>query len=267
MAFKLLFIGDVVGRPGRRVLANRLSGLCSRLDVDLVVANGENAAGGAGITPSTARELYDAGVDVITTGDHLWDHREVIQLLEKEPMFLRPLNYPPQTPGQGWLMIQKETSLPVAVVNLQGRTFMADLNNPFQVIQEVIEEIRAITPVIMVDFHAEATSEKIAMGRFLDGKVSLVAGTHTHVTTADEQVFPGGTAYISDVGFTGPQASVLGREIDPVIQRFLTLQPQRFGVASEQVMIRGVLVTIDPQTGKALSIERVIEPARADARC
>ena len=232
-----------------------------------MVANGENAAGGAGITPSTARELYDAGVDVITTGDHLWDHREVIQLLEKEPKFLRPLNYPSRTPGKGWLIIQKEASVSVAVVNLQGRTFMADLDNPFQVIQEVIEEIRAKTSVIIVDFHAEATSEKIAMGRFLDGKVSLVAGTHTHVTTADEQVFPGGTAYISDVGFTGHQASVLGREIYPVIQRFLTLQPQRFGVASQQVMIRGVLVTIDPQTGKALNIDRIMDSATAGECC
>ena len=253
----LLFIGDVVGRPGRRILASLLPGFRQEHAIDLVIANGENAAGGAGITPSTARELYDAGVDVITTGDHLWDHREVIQLLEKDPCFLRPLNYPKQTPGQGWLIARQEGQPPVAVVNLQGRTFMASLDNPFEVIDQVIEEIRSQSPIIVVDFHAEATSEKIAMGRFLDGRVTLVVGTHTHVPTADEQIFPGGTAFLCDAGFTGPQASVLGREIEPVIQRFLTLQPQRFGVASADVMMRGVLVSVDPRTGRALTISRV----------
>lgn len=225
----------------------------------MVVANGENAAGGAGITPATARELYDAGVHVITTGDHLWDQREVIGLLEKETHFVRPLNYPSGTPGRGWTVWQKESGPKVVVVNLQGRTFMAPLDHPFQAIEEVIDEIREQSPIVLVDFHAEATSEKIAMGRFLDGRVSLVVGTHTHVPTADEQIFPGGTAFLCDAGFTGPQASVLGREIDPVIKRFLTLQPQRFGVAQEDVQLRGVLVKVDDSSGKALAIERIAE--------
>jgi len=255
----LLFIGDVVGRPGRKVVRERLPKIVQQHDVNMVVANGENSAGGAGITPATARELYDAGVHVITTGDHLWDQREVIGLLEKEPNFVRPLNYPDGTPGNGWVIWQNESGIKVAVVNLQGRTFMPDLDNPFHAVEEVIEEIREQTPIILVDFHAEATSEKIAMGRFLDGRVSMVVGTHTHVPTADEQIFPGGTAFLCDAGFTGPQASVLGREIDPVIKRFLTLQPQRFGVAQEDVKLRGVLVEVDESTGKALAIERIAE--------
>ncbi len=225
----------------------------------MVIANGENSAGGAGITPATAREIYDAGVDVITTGDHLWDQREVIGLLQKEPHFVRPLNYPSGTPGHGWVLWSKENFPNVAVVNLQGRTFMPDLENPFLAIDAVIDEIRQKTSVIIVDFHAEATSEKIAMGRFLDGKVSMVVGTHTHVPTADEQIFPGGTAFLCDAGFTGPQASILGREIEPVIRRFLTAQPQRFGVAQQNVMLRGVLVDVDESTGSARSIQRIAE--------
>ncbi|MBT5926442.1 MAG: TIGR00282 family metallophosphoesterase [Verrucomicrobia bacterium] len=256
---KILFIGDVVGRPGRRAVRECVPKLLERHGISMVVANGENSAGGAGITPSTAREIYDAGVDVITTGDHLWDQREVIGLLQKEPHFVRPLNYPEGTPGNGWVVWQKEGLPKVAVVNLQGRTFMADLENPFLAVDAAIEGIRKETPIVIVDFHAEATSEKIAMGRFLDGRVSLLVGTHTHVPTADEQIFPGGTAFLCDAGFTGPQASVLGREIEPVIRRFLTSQPQRFGVAQKDVMLRGVLVDIDEATGKAISIQRIAE--------
>jgi metallophosphoesterase (TIGR00282 family) len=255
----ILFIGDVVGRPGRKAVRECVPRIVERHGVDMVIANGENSAGGAGITPATARELYEAGVHVITTGDHLWDQREVIGLLEKEPFFVRPLNYPAGTPGKGWTIWQNENGPKVAVMNLQGRTFMPDLDNPFHAVETVLEEIRELTPIIVLDFHAEATSEKIAMGRFLDGRVSMVVGTHTHVPTADEQIFPGGTAFLCDAGFTGPQASVLGREIDPVIKRFLTHQPQRFGVAQEDVMLRGVLIKVDIPTGRALAIERVAE--------
>jgi metallophosphoesterase (TIGR00282 family) len=248
-----------VGRPGRRAVRECVPKLVEKHQISMVIANGENSAGGAGITPATAREIYDAGVDVITTGDHLWDQREVIGLLEKDPHFVRPLNYPIGTPGNGYVIWQNDEAPKVAVVNLQGRTFMADLENPFLAIDAIIEDIRKETSLIIVDFHAEATSEKIAMGRFLDGKVSLVVGTHTHVPTADEQIFPGGTAFLCDTGFTGPQASVLGREIEPVIRRFMTAQPQRFGVAQKDVMLRGVLVDLDENTGNAISITRIAE--------
>ena len=257
---KILFIGDVVGRPGRRAVRECLPRLVERHRLDMVIANGENSAGGAGITPSTARELYEAGVDVITTGDHLWDQREVIGLLKNEPFFLRPLNYPEGTPGNGWLIWGRQSSSKVAVLNLQGRTFMAQLENPFIAVDRVLDQIREQTSIVVVDFHAEASSEKIAMGRFLDGRVSLLVGTHTHVPTADEQIFPGGTAFLSDVGFTGPQQSVLGREIEPVIRRFLTSQPQRFGVAQKDIVLHGVTVEVDNLTGKAQSIARIAEP-------
>ena len=248
-----------MGRPGRRAVRECVPKLVEKHRINMVIANGENSAGGAGITPATAREIHDAGVDVITSGDHLWDQREVIGLLEKDPHFVRPLNYPKDTPGHGYVFWQKGELPQVAVVNLQGRTFMADLENPFLAIDAVIEEIRQQTSIVIVDFHAEATSEKIAMGRFLDGKVSLVVGTHTHVPTADEQIFPGGTAFLCDTGFTGPQASVLGREIEPVVRRFLTCQPQRFGVAQKDVMLRGVLIDVDEETGSTTRIMRIAE--------
>jgi metallophosphoesterase (TIGR00282 family) len=199
------------------------------------------------------------GVDVITTGDHLWDQKEVADLLASEKRFLRPLNYPVGTPGIGATLIQKDSMPAVAVVNAQGRTFMPVLDNPFLVVPPVIERLRSQTKIIFVDFHAEATSEKIAFARMLDGKVSAVVGTHTHVQTADEQIFPGGTAYLSDAGFTGPQESVLGREIEPVIRRFVTNMPQRFEVASQRVMLHGAVVEIDDVTGKAVRIQRVAE--------
>lgn len=261
----LLFIGDVVGEPGRKAVKTLLPKLRERHRLDFVVANGENSAGGSGITPKTAQELYSAGVDVITSGDHLWDQKEVMELLQNETRFLRPLNYPPRTPGQGSSVFDLRTStsdnpLRVAVLNAQGRTFMPMLENPFLVVPPEIERLRQQTPIIFVDFHAEATSEKIAFARMLDGRVSAVVGTHTHVQTADEQIFPGGTAYLSDAGFTGPHESVLGREVEPVVRRFVTNMPQRFEVARGRVLLQGAVLEIDVTSGKSLRIERVSEP-------
>ena len=257
---KILFIGDIVGEPGRAVVKQLVPKLRKRLHLDLVIANGENSAGGAGITVNTAGEIFSAGVDIITTGDHLWDQKEVTTLLQNEPRFLRPVNYPPGTIGRGSAIVQLDNTAPVAVLNVQGRTFMADLDNPFQAAKAEVERLRQRTNIIFVDMHAEATSEKIALARMLDGLVSAVVGTHTHVQTADDQIFPGGTAYLTDAGFTGPHESVLGREIEPVIRRFVTNTPQRFGVASGRILLQGAFVQIDPHTGHATKIERISEP-------
>jgi metallophosphoesterase (TIGR00282 family) len=258
---KWLFIGDVVGQPGRRAVKTLLPKLREQENLQLVVANGENSAGGSGITPAMAEELFAAGVDIITSGDHLWDQKEVIGLLEGEARFVRPLNYPPGTPGQGRTVFRAAGLPPVAVVNLQGRTFMPPLGDPFEHALAEVERLKQITRLILVDFHAEATSEKIALARLLDGRVSAVIGTHTHVQTADEQILPGGTAFLCDAGFTGPHESVLGREIEPVIKKFMTCQPQRFGVASGRVLLQGAVVEVDEKTGRARSIRRVSEPA------
>ncbi len=255
----LLFVGDVVGEPGRHALRQILPRLRERLHVDLVVANGENSAGGAGITVNTANELLNAGVDIITSGDHLWDQKEVNILLQTEPRFLRPFNYPPDTIGQGSVVWRSEGQPPVAVLNLQGRTFMPPIENPFLCAKPEVCRLRQMTKIIFVDMHAEATSEKIAIARMLDGQVSAVIGTHTHVQTADEQIFPGGTAYLTDAGFTGPHESVLGREIEPIIQRFCTNMPQKFGVASGRILLQGAVIEIDNETGRALAIRRVSE--------
>jgi len=257
---KLLFIGDIVGEPGRRAVKTLVPLLRRQHQLEAVIANGENAAGGSGITPKIADEIFSAGVDAITTGDHLWDQKEVTALLEGEPRFLRPLNYPRGTIGHGGHLFQFDNRPPFAVMNLQGRTFMPPLDNPFAVAQPEVNRLRALTKVILVDFHAEATSEKIAFARMLDGKVSAVIGTHTHVQTADEQIFPGGTAFLCDAGFTGPHESVLGREIEPVIRRFVTHTPQRFEVARERVLLQGAIIDVDDSTGRARSIQRVSEP-------
>ena len=262
---KLLFIGDIVGNPGRNAVKMLLPRLREQHALDFVIANGENAAGGSGITPKTADEIFSAGVDVITSGDHLWDQKEVMELLANEKRFLRPLNYPAGTPGQGSGVfgIQNsnlKTQYSIAVLNVQGRTFMQPpLDNPFLLAAEVVKRLRERTKIIFVDFHAEATSEKIAFARLLDGQVSAVVGTHTHVQTADEQIFPGGTAYLSDAGFTGPHESVLGREIEPVVKRFVTGMPQRFEVAKDRVILHGAVIEIDEATGKAMKIQRLSE--------
>lgn len=256
---KLLFIGDIVGQPGRNAVKTLLPKLREQYHLDFVIANGENSAGGSGITPKIAGEIFSAGVDVITSGDHLWDQKDVLELLANEKRFLRPLNYPADVPGHGSGAFSTG-KLSIAVLNLQGRTFMQQqLENPFALALEEVKKLRAQAKIIFVDFHAEATSEKIAFGRMLDGQVSAVVGTHTHVQTADEQIFPGGTAYLSDAGFTGPQESVLGREIEPVIKRFLTSMPQRFEVAKERVILHGALLEIDDNTGRAVKITRVAE--------
>jgi metallophosphoesterase (TIGR00282 family) len=237
-----------------------LPGLRQVHQIDVVIANGENAAGGAGITVNTACEILDAGVNIITTGDHLWDQKEVTLLLQTEARLLRPCNYPAGTIGQGSTVWRSGSAPAVGVLNLQGRTFMAPLENPFHCARAEVARLRQMTHIIFVDMHAEATSEKIALARMLDGQVSAVVGTHTHVQTADEQIFPGGTAYLTDAGFTGPHESVLGREIEPVIRRFCTNTPQKFGVASERILLQGALVKIDDQSGKALAITRISQP-------
>jgi 2',3'-cyclic-nucleotide 2'-phosphodiesterase len=256
---KILFIGDIVAGLGRHAVKILLPKLRDQHALDFVIANGENSAGGSGITPATAEQIFSAGVDVITSGDHLWDHKEVLELLENEKRFLRPLNYPAGTPGQGSGIFEIK-KLKIAVLNAQGRTFMQPpLENPFTLARDEVKRLREQTKIIFVDFHAEATSEKIAFARFLDGQVSAVVGTHTHVQTADEQIFPGGTAYLTDAGFTGPHESVLGREIEPVIKRFLTGMPQRFEVAKNNVLLHGAVIEIDDTSGKAIKIQRVEE--------
>jgi len=259
-AVKILFIGDVVGAPGRKAVQQLVPKLRAEHGLHFVIANGENSAGGSGITPATADELFSAGVDAITSGDHLWDQKEVTMLLESEPRFVRPRNYPQGTPGQGAAVFEPQGLPPIAVLNLQGRVFMPDLENPFTVGQEEVERLRRRTNVIFIDMHAEATSEKIALARLLDGKVSAVVGTHTHVQTADEQIFPGGTAFLCDAGFTGAHESVLGREIEPVIKRFITNMPQRFTVAKERVLLQGVVIQINDASGRAEKIQRISEP-------
>ena len=263
MAVNLLFIADIVGKPGRRAVAELVPLLRKQHAIDIVVANGENSAGGSGITPKTAAEIFAAGVDVITSGDHLWDQKDVTQLMEHEPRFVRPLNYPSDTPGHGSVVIERGEIPAVAVLNLQGRTFMPPLENPFLSALAEVERLRKKANIIFVDFHAEATSEKVALARMLDGRVSAVVGTHTHVQTADERIFPGGTAFLCDGGFTGPHDSVIGREVEPIVKRFLTSMPQKFEVASNHVLLQGALIEIDSETGKALRITRVSEPLRA----
>jgi len=254
---KLLFIADVVGRPGRKAVAELVPALRAEHQIDLVIANGENAAGGSGITPATAAEIFAAGVDIITSGDHLWDQKDVTELLQNERRFVRPLNYPPGTPGQGSTIFRRDGLPPVAVINLQGRTFMPPLENPFLSVSTEIGRLKQTAHIIFIDFHAEATSEKVALARMLDGRVSAVVGTHTHVQTADERILPGGTAFLCDGGFTGPHDSVIGREVEPIVRRFLTSMPQKFEVASNDILLQGALIEIDSETGKATRITRI----------
>jgi metallophosphoesterase (TIGR00282 family) len=255
----ILFGGDVVGKPGRRAVRELLPVLKARYAVDCVIVNAENAAGGSGVTPDTVSELIDSGVHALTSGDHIWKNKDVYAVINSEERLLRPANFPVGVPGRGGMVLRLESGMKVGVVNLVGRVFMKPADCPFAAADREIEAIRRETPLIIVDFHAEATSEKIAMGRHLDGKVTAVIGTHTHVQTADEQIFPGGTAYITEAGMTGPCRSVLGREIGPVIAHFITQMPQRFAVAHEDVELQGVVIRADEITGKAISIERVRE--------
>lgn len=253
---KILFLGDVVGAPGRAAVTQNLKAIKDELEVDFIVVNGENAAGGRGITPKICIELLRAGAAVVTTGDHVWDQREILDYFPTEPRLLRPINFV-DAPGAGAVVLETAKGK-VAVLNAMGRTFMnPPLENPLTLLEAEIKKLREEgLRMIMVDFHAEATSEKIALGRALDGQVSLVVGTHTHVQTADESIFPGGTAYLSDAGMCGPEVSVLGREVDSVVWRFRTGLPTRFPVAKGPVRLCGVLVEVDEQSGKAERVER-----------
>ncbi|MBM3244687.1 MAG: TIGR00282 family metallophosphoesterase [Candidatus Omnitrophica bacterium] len=253
----ILFIGDIVGNPGRQAVRDLLPSLKAEYKLDFVVANAENAAGGSGITPRIANELFDSGISVLTSGDHIWKKRDIFEVINEESRILRPLNFPPGAPGRGANIYTAGDGKKIAVVNIQGRVFMEALECPFRAIRQELEKISGQTKTIIVDVHAEATSEKIALGWFLDGKVSAVFGTHTHIQTADEKILPQGTAYITDVGMTGPYFSVIGRRIEDVLERFITAIPLRFEVADSDVQLHGAVVDIDEATGKSRSIIRV----------
>ena len=258
---RILFLGDIVGEPGRKAVIQRLPEIRREREIDFVIANGENAAGGRGITPKISIDLLRAGIAVITLGDHAWDQQEIVAYMETEPRLLRPLNYPAGTPGTGSIVLETAKGK-VGVINAQGRTFMQPpLENPFSQVAEEAERLRSEeqASVVFVDFHAETTSEKIALGRALDGQVAAVVGTHTHVQTADEQIFPGGTAFLCDAGMCGPLVSVLGRQVEPIVERFQTSLPRRFPVAKGAVGLRGAVIDIDETSGKALAIERFAE--------
>jgi 2',3'-cyclic-nucleotide 2'-phosphodiesterase len=257
---RILFIGDIVGKPGRQAVESLLERCVADHQIDFTVANGENAAGGMGITPVIASEFLDLGIDVLTSGNHIWAKKEILPFLDEEERLLRPANYPDRVPGRGAGIFRLGNGKKVGVLNIEGRVFMRNLECPFRVSEKEVEKLREQTPIILVDFHAEATSEKVALAWFLNGKVSAVVGTHTHVQTADERILSGGTAYITDVGMTGPFASVIGIRRQIAIERFLTQVPVKFDVATEEIELQGVIVEIDEQTGKSRSIERVRVP-------
>ena len=248
----ILMIGDIIGRPGRRAVCEFLPGMRQQYGFDLVIANAENSAGGFGLTLATARELLGAGIDVLTSGNHIWAQKEIIPYLDGDMPILRPLNYPPGVPGRGYLTIGK-----VMVVNLMGRTFMGDLDCPFRAMDNLLAGLEPKPPIIIIDFHAEATSEKMALGYYLDGRVSAVLGTHTHVGTIDAQLLPEGTAYVTDVGMTGPTDSVIGDDAGAVIQRFLTGMPHHLSVGEGRPSLNAIIVEVAENTGRAIKIERI----------
>ena len=259
----VLFLGDIVGEPGRHAVIERLPELKEKYTLDFIVVNGENAAAGRGITGKITIDLLRAGVSVITTGDHIWDQKDIFAFLNLEPRLLRPLNYPAGAPGSGTIVLETPKAK-IGVINVQARTFMQPiLENPFRAIDSAVAQMRHETTCIIVDVHGETTSEKIAMGRFLDGRVSAVLGTHTHVQTADEQIFPGGTAFLCDAGMCGPTQSILGRSIEPIVNRFVSNLPAPFPVAGGEVRLRGAVIEIDETTGRALRITRIDEPGPA----
>jgi 2',3'-cyclic-nucleotide 2'-phosphodiesterase len=254
---RILFVGDVMGKPGRELLRRGLQGIVDAYDVDFVIANAENSAAGFGVTPDVAKTLVELGVDAMTSGNHVWDKKEVFDYIAGEPKLLRPANFPSGVPGRGRGIYRTRRGEPIGVVNVMGRVFMAPLDDPFAGVLREIEALRAETRVIVVDLHAEATSEKIAMGWHLDGRATAVLGTHTHVQTADERVLPKGTAYITDVGMTGPQDSIIGIEIAAALNRFVTGLPAKFEVASGNPKLHAVVITADAATGRASAIERL----------
>jgi metallophosphoesterase (TIGR00282 family) len=258
-------IGDIVGKPGRQIVSRAVQGLRVEQRLDLVVANAENAAGGSGLTPAIYRELIAAGVDCVTMGDHIYRRREIYSVLESEERIVRPANYPPGAPGREFTVLHAADATPVAVFGLLGRVFMSPVDCPFRAAEQVLGQLPSDVRVILLDMHAEATSDKQLMGRFLDGRVTAVLGTHTHVPTADEQILPNGTAYHTDVGMTGPHNSILGRRIDRVMETVRTFRPTHFEVASGDVRLHGTVVEADPETGRATAIARVsVDQAQAD---
>ncbi|MBN1522405.1 MAG: TIGR00282 family metallophosphoesterase [Candidatus Aureabacteria bacterium] len=263
-SLKVFAAGDVVGKPGRRVLSQIVPEL-KKKGFDLIIANSENAAGGSGVTPQIADKLLTYGVDVITTGDHFFKNQKIFEDLDRFESLLRPLNFPEGVPGKGCCLYQMKNGEKAAVINLLGRTFINIGNCPFEAVNRALDSIPDEVKYIIVDFHAEATSEKLAMGWFLDGRVSLVYGTHTHVPTADEKILPQGTGYITDIGMTGPQRSILGRDIEPVIKRFTLQIPFRFSIAEEDLALDGLIVELDRITGKTISLSRVRFPYRENA--
>ncbi len=248
----ILAIGDIIGKPGRQAMNKLLPYLRQQYGLDMVIANAENTAGGIGVTSTTAKELLDAGADVLTSGNHIWAQKEIIPYLDGEMPILRPLNYPPGVPGRGYIVNGQ-----VMVVNLMGRIFMSAIDCPFRAMDKLLAELNHKPPIIIVDFHAEATSEKMAMGRYLDGRVSAVLGTHTHVGTIDTQLLPRGTAYVTDIGMTGPVDSIIGDDTEAAIHRFLTGMPHRFSVGKGKTMFNAVMIRVDEDSGRAMSIERI----------
>lgn len=254
---RILFIGDVVGSPGRDMITTYLPRLQKKYKAHVTIINGENAASGKGITAKIYRSFLEAGANAVTLGNHTWDNKEIFEFIEDAKYLVRPANFPDQTPGKGYCFLNIN-GIEVAIINLQGRTFLPPLDCPFKKVDELINEIQKRTNIIFVDFHAEATSEKQAMGWYLDGKVSAVVGTHTHVQTADNRILPNGTAYITDVGMTGPYDGILGVEREAVLKRFMTSLPVRFEVATGREQLSAVVVDVDQKTGKALKIERIL---------
>ena len=257
MPVNLLFIGDVIGKPGRQAVSRELHRLVDRHLIDLVIANGENSAGGFGVTEDTARDLYQQGVHLLTSGNHIWDKKDSYGYIDAEERIIRPANYPAGTPGRGSTVLKTPGGTKVGVLNLEGRVFMNNLECPFRTADREIAKLKEQTPIVFVDFHAEATSEKSSLGWYLDGRASAVIGTHTHVQTADERILPGGTAFMSDAGMTGSFDSVIGIGKDQAIQKFITLLPAKFEVCKNDIRLNGVVVGIDETSGRALSIERI----------
>ncbi len=254
---RILFIADIVGKPGRKAVCETIPRIVSGRDIDLVIANCENAAAGFGVTREVVEELYECNIDVLTSGNHVWDKKEATEFIGEYETFLRPANYPPGVPGRGAVAVPTPSGKYVGVLNLMGRIFMQPLDCPFRAAEREIERLREKTSIIIVDFHAEATSEKKALGWFLDGKVSAVLGTHTHVQTADEEVLPGGTAYVTDTGMTGSFDSVIGVKKETVMERFLTQMPNKFDVAKNDLRMQGAIIDVDAATGRSTGIERL----------
>lgn len=253
---RILFIGDIVGKPGRTILYEQLKSFKEKNDIQVAIANAENLSSGFGVTEKNLKSIFEAGVDYCTSGNHIWDNKEIYQFIDDEKKLLRPANYPDTCPGRGWAVYNLPKNINIGIMNLSGRTFMPPLDNPFPMADKIIEEIKQKTPIILVDFHCEATSEKVAMGYYLDGRVTAVLGTHTHIQTADDRILPKGTAFISDVGMTGGQDSILGVEKDAVLSRFMTMMPSRLTPSWSDVRMSYVIVEADEKTGLAKSIER-----------